>query len=115
MSATDQGPGREGLKFLPINCSSPGDNTIVAAVASMRIKVSSYLFIVSGAVVAKWKDGAGIDLSGPMAFGVNGGAALVAPPEGYILATTAGNALILNLGAGVQVSGHIGYWDTDAT
>jgi len=85
-----------------------GDNTIVAAVAGLKVRLLEWYLTAAGAVVVKWKDGAGTDLTGPMSL-VAGGALVVPPPFGQPQqgwhSTSPGNALILNLSAAVQVSG----------
>lgn len=104
----------QGPFFTPINASGSGDNTVVAAVAGQRIVVLHYLLLVAGAVNATWKD-AGSAVSGPLPFGANGGDVSTGPPSWGtsapvgVLQTSQGNALVLNLSAGVQASGHLVY------
>ncbi len=71
------------------------------------------VFNVSAAVNAKWKDGASIDLSGDMNHGIREGYAPSVTPPAFLLETSAGNALILNLSAAIAVDGWIAYWDDD--
>lgn len=103
-------------KFAAIAAASSGDNTIVAAVTGKRIKVISYVVVAAGAVTAKWKSGAGTDLSGAMSLAANGGVSM-APPgaptgrrAGHLLQTASGAALVLNLGGAVSVAGHVSYF-----
>lgn len=96
-------------KFAVIAASTSGNNTLVAAVASKKIRVLAYNFIANGSVNAKFQSGAGgTDLTGLKYCVVNGG--LVAPfnPVGWF--ETAVNTLLnLNLSAGVAVGGELTY------
>lgn len=94
-------------KFAVVSASAAGDNTVVAAVASKKIRVISYVLVAAGAVTAKWRSGT-TDISGPLAFAANGGAAPGYNPFGFF-ETASGAALNLNLSAAVTVGGHITY------
>lgn len=97
------------LQFGSIDTASSGDNTLVLAAAGKKVRVFSYVFVASGAVAVRWKSGAN-NKSGAMALAANGGIAMPATRDfGEVLATNAGEALILNLGGAVQVSGHFTY------
>lgn len=102
------------MKYAVVDTATSGDNTIVPAVTSKRIRVVSYQLVAAGTVTARWKDGASINLSGAMSMAVGiplaAGAAAEAHggQQGYF-ETSTGNALVLNLGGNVQVSGHISY------
>lgn len=102
--------GGKTIQFAVINASSSGDNTIVAAQASNKIKVVSYAFVCSGVVSAKWKSGASTDRSGAMAFDANGGIGLAGTTDAHLLETAVNEALVLNLSGAVQVSGHVSYF-----
>ena len=103
------------LKTAAISVSSSGDNTVVAAVASKRIKVTSFSIQATGTVNCKWKDGAATNLTGAYNFQAREGLSEAANSPYYLFATTAGNALVLNLSAGVSVVGRVTYYDSDAT
>ncbi len=92
-----------------------GNNTIVAAVAGFRIKVYAIHFNVVGTVNMKWVDGIVGDLTGDMNFQAREGYTNAVTPPAFLLATTAGEALILNLSDNIAVDGWIAYWDDDAT
>jgi hypothetical protein len=102
--------------YAPIDTASMGDNTIVAAVTGRRIRVVSYVLVAAGAVTAQWKDSAAatVKLAGAMSL-ITGVPVEAQPmPEGRgaqygHFETSAGNALVLNLGGNVQVSGHVSY------
>lgn len=97
-------------KFAKIDVASSGNNTLVAAVTSKKIRVIRYTLKAAGAVNVKFQSGAGgTDLSGAMPLagagdGVTGAEALLGHLE-----TASGALLNLNLSAGVQVSGHLTY------
>lgn len=96
----------------PVNVSTLGDNTIIAAVTGKRIRVHAYELSAAGAVTAKWKDGASTDLTGPLALAAAGASADAVERTNDadgIFQTTAGNALVLNLSAAVVVGGFIDY------
>lgn len=107
---TDQ---RRGLtiSFAPIDVAASGDNTIVAADASRRIKVLSYVVVADAAVTARWKSGAGTNLSGAMSLAANGGVSAppVPPGGGHWMETAVNQALVLNLGSATGVRGHLSY------
>lgn len=101
------------MPYASIDTATSGDNTIVAAASGRKIRVIAYTAIASGDVSIRWKS-ASTSLSGAMAVAANGGAAPSGAgesPSGYIglMETAPGEALILNLSAAIQVSGHITY------
>lgn len=105
----------KSLKTALIDHGASGDNTIVAAVTGKRIKVYAVLLVVSGAVNCRWKR-ATTNITGDMNFGGKGeGYAMAVRPSAFIMATGAGEALILNLSAAVAVDGLVCYWDDDST
>lgn len=102
----------QGKTLLPavVSAAGAGDNTIVAAIAGRQIKVASYVLVATGAVVATWKSGAASAISGAMSLAANGGISEPGEASSHVLETVAGQALVLNLGAAVQVSGHLMYF-----
>lgn len=98
--------------FAAISASSSGDNAIVAADATRKIKLLSYLFISAGNVNATWKSGAATSLSGALPLIANVGAGLgpATAAGGHLMETAVNQALVLNLSGAVQVSGHISYF-----
>lgn len=102
------------LKTAPVSASSSGDNTIVAAVTSRRIKVIAFLMQAVGTTVtAKWKDGASVDLTGGLLFNAREGVTASVDAPSWLFATTAGNALVLNLDAAQAVTGFVTYFEDD--
>lgn len=101
------------MKFVVINASLTGDNTIVAAIVGRKIRVVNYTLISAGAVTVTWKSGA-TAISGPMPLAANGGMApssSVLTPSGLIgvFETNVNESLVLNLGGAVAVGGHLTY------
>jgi hypothetical protein len=108
---TDQRRGQTVL-FASVDAAANGDNTIVAADATKKIKVLSYTLVADGAVTARWKSGAGSNLSGAMSLAANGGVAspVATPGGGHLLETAVNQALVLNLGSATGVRGHVSYF-----
>lgn len=96
-------------KFAAIAASSSGNNTLIAAVTSKKIRVLAVAFMANGTVNAKFQSGAGgTDLSGLFYMVANTGAALPYNPAGWF--ETASNTLLnLNLSAAIAVGGCITY------
>lgn len=99
-----------------IDTSSSGENSIVAAGASNQaVRVLSYKLVAAGSVTVQWMDGT-TEMEGPCSmivgvphFGVPCLARVGAGISDRFVyyETTPGNALQLNLGSGVQVSGYV--------
>ena len=98
--------------FASIGAAASGDNTIVAADTTRRIKVLSYVIIADGAVVATWKSGSGTNLSGGMNLLAGSGVAAApgGPSGGWWLETAVNEALVLNLSSATGVRGHMSYF-----
>lgn len=98
-----------------INASSSGDNTLLAAVANARIRVHTYVIVAAGAVSVTFKSGASTSLTGAMPLAANGGvsspSAIPTPVEqlACLFFTAKNEALVLNLGGAVAVTGHFSY------
>lgn len=99
-------------KFANIAIASSGDNTIVSAVASKKIRVVSLFLIAAGTVTAYFADGADNDLAGDASNGMsliaNMGFVLPKNEFGW-LETVAGQSLDLNLSGAVTVAGSLTY------
>lgn len=97
-------------KFAKIAASSSGNNTLVSAVTSKKIRVLAYNFTAAGAVNAKFQDGAGgTDLTG-LTYCDAAGAGKVAGfnPVGWF-ETSSNTLLNLNLSGAVAVGGELVY------
>jgi hypothetical protein len=98
-----------------IDCASTGDNVVINAVPGFTIIVEAYFLDANGnAVTATWKSGsatAGTNtkLSGAMSLaGTSQPVSIESHADGTrgVLRCISGDALVLNMGTGVQVSGH---------
>jgi len=96
-------------KFAIIDAASSGDNTLLAAVASKKIRVLSLYLVSAGTVNVRFESGAGgTALSGQMNLVVNTGFVLPFNPIGWF--ETASNTLLnLELSAAVSVDGGFTY------
>lgn len=97
-----------------VNASSAGDNSIVAAVANKKIRVTSInLGPIGSAVTTTWKSdtgGSAVAIDAARAWTQTGaGMSDCWLPHGYFFETAAGKALNLYLSGAVQVSGTINY------
>lgn len=99
------------LLFAAINASGIGDNTLVAADVTKKIKVLQYTLISAGIANVTFKSGAGTSLSGAMPLVANSGVAspFVSPAQGHLIETAVNQALVLNLSAAIAVTGHLTY------
>lgn len=96
-------------KFASIDIAASGDTTEVALVVGKKIRVLAYRFVSAGAVSVRFKSGASTNLTGAMSTGAAGGGGGAAfNPIGHF-ETASGEALVMNLSAAVQVSGHLCY------
>lgn len=95
-------------KFGIISESSSGNNEVVAAVPTKKIRVLSYVLIANAAVNAKWRSADSADKSGLFYLAANTGASSGYSPVGHF-ETAAGEALNLNLSGAVAVGGHVTY------
>ena len=101
------------LLFVVISTASAGDNTIIAADATKKIKVLSYSLVCDGAVTVQWKSGAATALTGAMSIAANGGivdGSGNSPGTQWLFETAANQALILNLSGAVGVRGRLTYF-----
>jgi len=96
-------------KFLAINVASSGDNTLVAAVASKKIRVLSVVLMTGAAVTVRFESGAaGTALTGQMEIGANAGFSSGYCPVGHF--ETAVNTLLnLELSGAINVDGWLVY------
>lgn len=107
------GTGGHTILRAAISASSSGDNTLVAAVASKKIKVLSMTLIVTGDVDIRFESGAGGPaLSGVMSLAADGNGFVLPPalPGFHHIETAAGELLNLELSGAVQVSGFMTYY-----
>jgi hypothetical protein len=95
-------------KFAAISASSSGDNTVVAAVTSKKIRVLRWDLTSNGAVNAKWKSATAGDKTGLYYLTQFAGVGGSFCPVG-LFETASGEALVVNLSAAVAVGGVLTY------
>jgi hypothetical protein len=94
--------------FAAISCSSSGNNAIVAADATKKIRVLQWIVTASAAVNFKWRT-ASTDVTGLFyAAAAGGGAGGSFNPVGHFQ-TVANEALNLNLSGATAVGGYVVY------
>ena len=102
------------VKYAAIAAASSGDNTLVAAVASKKIRVLSMTLVAASAVSIYFTSGAGGTVifggsTNKMALAANGGFVLPYSNVGYFENSSANQALVMNLSSAVAVSGGLTY------
>jgi hypothetical protein len=96
-------------KFAVIDDAASGNNTLVAAVASKKIRVLSLFMVSAGTVNARFEDGAGgAALTGQMNLVANTGFVLPFNPVGWF-ETSVNTLLNLELSAAISVDGSLVY------
>lgn len=97
------------VKFVAIDAATRGDNTLLAAVTSKKIRVVSLFLVAAGTVNVRFESGAGgTALTGQMNLVANTGFVLPYNPGGWF--ETASNTLLnLALSAAVSVDGSLSY------
>lgn len=96
-------------KYAIIDAASSGDNTLVAAVTSKKIRVLAAFLVSAGTVNVRFESGAGgTALTGQMNLVANSGFALPYNPAGWF--ETGSNTLLnLELSGAVSVDGSLTY------
>lgn len=96
-------------KFAAIDAATSGNNTLVAAVSSKKIRVLALFLVSAGTVNARFESGAdGTALSGQMNLVANSGFVLPYNPVGWF--ETASNTLLnLELSAAISCDGSLTY------
>jgi hypothetical protein len=97
------------VKYVIIDAASSGDNTLLAAVASRKIRVLSAFIVSAGSVNVRFESGAaGTALTGQMNLVANTGFVLPYNPHGWF--ETAVNTLLnLELSGAISVDGSLTY------
>jgi hypothetical protein len=100
------------VKSAVINCSTNGNNTIVAAVAGKLIRVLAIAIVSDGTTDVRWESGAdGTALTGQIPLQTREGYTISNP---FGLFDTASNTLLnLELTAGINVHGWVTYIEVD--
>ena len=96
-------------KFVIIDAATSGNNTLLAAVASKKIRVVAAFLVSAGSVNVRFESGAdGTALTGQMNLVANTGFVLPYNPAGWF--ETASNTLLnLELSAAISVDGSLTY------
>lgn len=96
-------------KYAKIDAATSGDNTLVAAVASRKIRVLALFVITAGTVTVRFESGAGgTPLTGQMELTAQSGFVLPFSPVGWF--ETASNTLLnLELSAAISADGCLVY------
>lgn len=98
--------------FAIIDAATSGDNTLIAAVTSKKIRVLSLFLVSAGTVTARFESGAGgTALTGQMSLVANTGFVLPFNPCGWF-ETGVNTLLNLELSGNVSVDGAISYITT---
>src|SRR5712691_6410722 len=116
-SDTQPGDLRRGqtIQFAVVDVAAAGDSQIVAADATRKIKLLSYVIVADGTVAVRWLSNTpgGTSRSGAIALVANTGVAVGggnAPGTHWELETAAAEPLVLNLSGAVGVRGHLAYF-----
>jgi hypothetical protein len=97
------------VSSVAINTASSGDQTIIAAPSTGKLRILGYVIVAGGTVSVTWKDGT-TALAGPIPLVANSGVvAPVGPDSNGWFTLSVGGALVLSLSGSVQVSGHVKY------
>lgn len=96
-------------KFAVIDAATSGDNTLVAAVSSKKIRVLALFLVSAGTVNVRFESGAGgTALTGQMNLVVNTGFVLPFNPAGWF-ETAATTLLNMELSAAISCDGSLTY------
>lgn len=90
-----------------IDCSTTGDNTLIAAIAAKKIKVHRLFFVVSTATAITFKCGSTAQ-TGAMSMSANGGFTLDMQGDPWFT-TAVLEDFILSQSGSAQISGRIYY------
>lgn len=99
----------KGLLFAAISQGSAGTTQLVAAGASTKVKVVSYLIVLDVAGSFKFTDGA-VDLTGAVPVAANGGAAIAGQPSAHLFETAAVNRPLNIVTVTGKAFGHFSYF-----
>lgn len=97
------------VKQVGLNATASGDTTVIALVASKKLRVIGIIFTVSAAVAVAWKSGATTTKIEAMSWSQDGGVAAPNMTPGWFMETDAGEALVVNLSINANVRGTLWY------
>lgn len=96
------------IKFVRVNATADGDNTVVAGVASKKLRVLGYVLTVTAAGLVAVKSSTTTILA-ELSCDANGGASYAGGLYAPAFETAAGEALVVNTPVGVDAKGHVTY------
>lgn len=103
-------PSRAEPKFARVNATADGDNLIVAAVATKRLRVISYALVVSAAGTITIQDTAGAPvIFAQFPLAANGGISYAGGLDAPAFESGPGLGIEINNPVGVDTLGHITY------
>ena len=108
-AADSNGRAPVETKWAEINATAAGDNTIVAAVAGMKIRVTALTFTCSAAANIAYKSGASVTKINAMPFAATGGLDSQRHAPNYFVETNTGDAFVMNLDGVYNVRGSLNY------
>lgn len=97
------------IKFASVNATADGDNTVIALVASKKLRVLGYVVTCTGAGTIQFKTGGGGVLGRLIASANGAGGSYAGGVDAPAFETVSGEALLLNNPAGVDTVGHLSY------
>ena len=98
------------VKYARINATADGVNTIVAAVASKKIRVISYAMVINAQGTITIQDDAGTpNVLASFTLAQYGGVSFSGGPSAPAFETAVGEGLTISNGAGVDTLGHLAY------
>jgi hypothetical protein len=97
------------LQFATISQGAAGTTTLVTADATRKIKVVSYVIVISATGTAKFIDSTPTDLTGAMPIAINGGVSAIGTTFSPLFATAVNKSLQIVSTTGA-VTGHLSYF-----
>jgi hypothetical protein len=98
------------IKYVRVNATADGDNTVITAVTGKKIRVLGYVLVANAAGAVTLQDSTGT----PVIFAVfdlaaNGGVSYAGGIDCPAFETDVGKGVEVSNGAGVDTKGHITY------
>jgi hypothetical protein len=97
------------IKFASVNATADGDNTLVAAVTTKKLRVLGYALMATGAGTLQLKSAGSTVLGRIRSSGDGAGASYAGGIDAPACETATNEALVLNNPAGVDTVGHVAY------
>jgi hypothetical protein len=98
------------IKFVRVNATADGDNTVISAVGGKKLRVLGYALVVTAAGTITIQDSAGSPaVLAQFPLAANGGVSYSGGLDAPAFETPSGNGLEINNPAGVDTLGHLTY------